>query len=89
MDPGDYPVYARQILDNFYADYASDSLGSFFNKNDWRQLFPSWSTIDEIAVQKIISKEYETKVLSDGSFVIMKVPNGGLTEENVLFAFAK
>lgn len=86
MQEGDWPVYSRQIIDNFYADYTSNNISRFFSNNDWRILFPSWSTVDEDVVQKIISNEYCIKVYTDSSIVILKDANEGLTIDNVVYA---
>jgi hypothetical protein len=89
LQEGDYPIFTRQVFNNFITDTKADDLSHFFANNNWRVIFPEWSEINEDAVQKIISKEYGIKIFADSSVAVLRNPASDLSEANVLYAIGK
>lgn len=83
---GDGVIFYRNTLSALYTAYENNDVPYFFTNYSWRQIFPANSEIDEDAVQKIISGEYELKVLTDSSVVVLSDPARGLVDDNILFA---
>ncbi len=86
LEPGDYPIYSRQSLNDFYSDYFANDITHYFQNYNWRQVFPTGAPINDTEVQKIINGQYGVKVLSDSSIVVLKNPSLGITDDNILFA---
>jgi hypothetical protein len=87
---GDVVIFQRQnqVYNDFLSDYATDSLTRFFRLNDWHELFPYDSRVDQNVVDKILSKEYKVQVALDSSIVIYN-NNIVFTPSNVLYAIKR